>query len=370
MNKKRELVQKEALTEALKHKRSGLGISMGVGKTLIGLKYIQHFQNNTLMPYKVLVVAPKLSIFESWKQDAEKFGIEMEGVTFTTYLSLNKQKKIYDIIILDECHSLRYTHAEYLEHFPGRILGLTGTPPKWQESEKGEMVNKYCPIKYKYTIDDAVEDEILNDYRIVVHILPLGKHKNIPVEFKGRKWMTSEFDSYQYWTKRVDTATGQKSKQISSIMRMTQMKEFKSKELYAKKLFNTIEDKCILFANTQDQADRLCHKSYHSTNPYSDINLEDFSKGLITKLSCVLQLSEGVNIKGLKAGIIMHAYGNERKSAQRIGRLLRLNPDEIATAHILCYMDTVDERWVTTALEDFDQNKITYINVNQQSLNL
>lgn len=43
------------------------------------------------------------------------------------------------------------------------------------------------------------------------------------------------------------------------------------------------------------------------------------------------------------------------------GRLLRLNPDDTATVHILCYKDTVDEKWVEEALEDLDQNKITWI---------
>jgi len=56
----------------------------------------------------------------------------------------------------------------------------------------------------------------------------------------------------------------------------------------------------------------------------------------------------------------MHAYGNEKKAAQRLGRLLRLNPDETATIHILCYEHTVDEEWVRTALEQYDQSKITY----------
>jgi len=78
----------------------------------------------------------------------------------------------------------------------------------------------------------------------------------------------------------------------------------------------------------------------------------------------VLQLSEGVNIPDLKQGIIMHAYGNERKSSQRIGRLLRLNPDDKAIVHILCYMNTVDEKWVTESLESFDQTKITWKNFN------
>jgi superfamily II DNA or RNA helicase len=81
-------------------------------------------------------------------------------------------------------------------------------------------------------------------------------------------------------------------------------------------------------------------------------------------LSCVMQLNEGVNIPNLRAGIIMHAYGNERKANQRIGRLLRLNPDDTAYIHILCYSGTVDERWVAEALRDLDPRKIKYFDVN------
>ena len=122
----------------------------------------------------------------------------------------------------------------------------------------------------------------------------------------------------------------------------------------------SISTKCIVFANTQDQADRLCTYSYHSNNPKSEQYLEMFKTGKIDKLSTVLQLNEGVNIPNLKQGIIMHAYGNERKAAQRIGRLLRLNPDDKAIVHILCYKDTVDEKWVKEALEGFDQTKIMW----------
>ena len=61
----------------------------------------------------------------------------------------------------------------------------------------------------------------------------------------------------------------------------------------------------------------------------------------------------------------MHAYGNERKSSQRIGRLLRLNPNDVATVHILCYQNTVDEKWITDALSVYDDNKITYIKDNK-----
>jgi superfamily II DNA or RNA helicase len=159
-------------------------------------------------------------------------------------------------------------------------------------------------------------------------------------------------------------ATIKKQEQIASIMRMKALMGFKTKEVYAKNLFDEIEDKCILFCNTQEQANNMCDHSYHSNNPDSEENLQNFKKGNINKLSCVLQLNEGVNIPNLKQGIIMHAYGNERKSAQRLGRLLRLNPHEKATIHILCYEDTVDETWVIQALEQYDNSKINWIQTN------
>ena len=126
----------------------------------------------------------------------------------------------------------------------------------------------------------------------------------------------------------------------------------------------SIQTKCIIFANTQAQADRLCNYSYHSGNKESEDNLLMFKEGKIDKLSTVLQLNEGVNIPNLKQGVIMHAYGNERKAAQRIGRLLRLNPDDKAIVHILCYMESIDEKWVKEALENFDQTKIIWKDFN------
>jgi superfamily II DNA or RNA helicase len=366
---KRDQIQQEALQVAIKQKRCGLGISMGVGKTLIGLRYLEHYYNEG--PFKrALVVAPKLSIFDSWKDDAVRFGIDpaiLERTDFTTYLSLNKYNPYeYDLVVLDECHSLLYGHHTFLAVYAGKILGLTGTPPRYDRSEKGEMVQQYCPILYKYITDDAVEDHILNDYRIIVHKMPIGTTNTLPVKGKNGTFYTSEQKSYEYWTRRILEARSKKEEKISSVMRMRAMMNFLTKEKYAKYLLNEIEDKCIVFCNTQVQADRICKYSVHSENPNADENLARFKTGEINELSCVLQLNEGINIPNLRAGVIMHAYGNERKSNQRIGRLLRLNPDDTAIVHILCYKDTVDERWVSEALKDLDPEKIKYHEVNPE----
>jgi len=365
---KREEVQHEALTVAINNKRCGLGISMGVGKTLIGLKYIENFQGGDKKA-RVLIVAPKLSIFDSWKDDANKFNIDISNAEFTTYLSLNKFNcSDFDIVVLDECHSLLESHLPFLGCFTGRILGLTGTPPRYPNTEKGRMVSQFCPIMYKYITDDAIEDNILNDYRIIVHKMPLSSKNTIPVKLKDKEFMTSEVRNYNYWTQRLMDANTKKQEQIASIMRMKALMGFQTKEGYTKKLLENIEEKCIVFCNTQDQADRMCKYSVHSKNEDADQNLQNFKEGTIEKLSCVLQLNEGINIPNLRAGIIMHAYGNERKSSQRIGRLLRLNPKDKATIHILCYKDTVDERWVNEALKDLDQSKIKYFDIDATQL--
>tara|TARA_B100001173_G_scaffold310181_1_gene324109 strand:- start:204 stop:1322 length:1119 start_codon:yes stop_codon:yes gene_type:complete len=359
----REVVQADALAIAVQHKRCGLGISMGVGKTRIA---IEHLKKNYNPLIEVLVVVPKNSVRKSWTDELTKMGEDalLQHITFSTYLSINKQNpNQYDIVYLDECHSLLENHELFLSNYRGRILGLTGTPPRRKGSEKARMVQKYCPIKYTFSVDNATDSNILNNYQIVIHELRLSHLKTLKKKKKdGGHWYTSEQKDYAYVVQRVAAAQTQKQMQFASIMRMRALMDYNTKESYVKDLLRKVKTKCIVFANTMVQADRVCKHSYHSKNPLSDDNLQLFSDGRIDKLSCVLQLSEGVTIPGLKQGIIMHAYGNERKTAQRIGRLLRLNPSESAVCHILCYKGTQDEKWVQKALKDFDSNKIKYYN--------
>ena len=357
----REEILLKGLDAVLPHHRASVGISMGVGKTWLGLK---HMESKLTVMSRFLVVAPKVSIYESWKEIAEKFDMAhiLERVSFCTYLSLPKQELGYTWVYLDEMHSMLDSQRPWLEAYTGGILGLSGTPPKYAHSEKGKMMNEFCPLVFDYYTDEAINDNILNDYRIIVHPMKLSDKKTIwKTKKDGGGWWTSEKAEYDYWTKRVYGAISDKDAHISRVMRMKALMEFQTKLDYAAQLFKEIDEKVILFVDTQDQADQLCVHSYHSQNPASEENLEKFKRGEIMKLSCVLQLNEGVNIPGLKQAIIKHSYGNERKFAQRLGRMVRLNPTDMATMHVLCYVDTADEQWVTRALSDFDEDKIKWL---------
>ena len=366
--KNKDEIQKEALEELKKHNRGAAAISMGVGKTKLGL---MHMLSKFTDYSKFLLVAHNLSIFQSWKDDAKKFGYEylLDHVSFSTYISLHKQDTDYDGIYLDECHSLTDTSESYLDSHKGFIIGLTGTYPK--RGDKFKMLSKFCPVRYSYVVDDAVADKILNDYEVKIHLLPLDTKTNLKVKSKFGFFMSSESKQYNFWNQKLQKETNPKSQKFLRIMRMKTLMSFESKERYVRKLLSDTTNKCIVFANTQEQADKLCNYSYHSSNTESEENLRLFKEGKISKLSCVHQLSEGITIPDLKEAIIMHSYGGtSAKTHQRLGRTLRLSVDQKSTIHILCYEGTADEKWVNDAIANLDPTKIKKIKVSQLSLNI
>lgn len=366
--KTRDQIGNDALNAIGTSRVSGVEMSMGSGKTRLALSHMAKFYTDI---NRYLVVAPKKSIFDSWKDEISKHNYDYldDQITYSTYRSLDKQNFDYDCVYLDECHSLKKTHNQWLLTYlrlGGKIVGLTGTYPTVAYSEKGKMCNFYCPKVYTYITDEAISDEILNEYEVYVHELELSNKLNIPVKGPHGDFMVSEISTYQYWSSRIgnkddeDDVSGKEGMMLR-IQRMKALQNFTSKEKYAKLLFNSQTLKTIIFANTQKQADALCDHSYHTKNPDSKKNLEAFKKGEIIKLSAVEQLSEGVNIPNLHIGIIMHAYANNVKANQKLGRMLRLNPNDKATIHILCYANSVDKEWVTQALKNLDQTKIHWI---------
>jgi superfamily II DNA or RNA helicase len=356
-------VQQECLQELLKHRRSTCGLSPGMGKTYVGMQFIQKRIEEKKYEKKILVVAPKKSIFDSWNFEMDKFNFPYKDrIEYSTYLSITKQiSNDYDVVILDEVHNIRQNHLPFFATYRGEILGLTGTPPRYKESIKGKIIEKLCPVVFTYITDEAVENHILNDYRIIVHLVSLSHNKTIKKENKkGGYFYTSEFDEYNFWTNAVDNSFGAQ-KTRASIMRMRCLMTADTKFQYAKDIAMMIDDKCLVFCNTKEQADEISSCSIYSGNTNAAANLEKFKKGECLLASCVNQLSEGVNIPNLKACVIIHAFGNERTSSQKLSRTLRLNVNDTSSIHIICFRDSVDYKWTMEAIKDYDENKIRII---------
>lgn len=353
MNKKSE-IQEACLTAIGTRKYSGVILGTGAGKTLLGLKHMAKKYTDTSL---FLVVAPKISIHQEWINQAQEHGLEylIPHMQFITYISLHKANYNYDFVYLDECHNAKKKHGDWLRLYDGPVLGLTGSYPKYKKSESFIVCNEFCPVIYKYEISDGIADRMLNDYRIYVHLLELNTKPSVRTKSGG---LMSEQANYKMWSKFIDQAKDEKKKMIQRIMRLKAMQAYKTKVDYAKRLLNEQTEKTLVFTDYTDQADLICEYVYHSKEPRSKEYLDLFKSGKISKLSSVLQIAEGANIPNLKVGIIMHAYANEKKLKQKIGRFLRLNPTEKSIVHLLCYVDTVDYYWCKSALKDFDKTKI------------
>jgi len=375
--KTKDQVQFESLNAVMGLQVAGTSVSMGMGKTRIGLKDMQREIDQDVSGFitredRFLVAVPGTAIKQSWVDEAHAMGVAhlLSSIDFVTYLSLPKSAHGYKKVYLDECHSLKNKHYgwlyEHVQFHGGKVLGLTGTKPRFVNSESGKLVQQFCPMVYEYITDEAITDGLLNDYKIIVHRIPLSRERDFKIDYKKSdgtpaSFTVSEIDNYDYWTNKLASARMPKETEMLRLQRMSAMKKWRGKEKYMAFLRDQSEDKTLLFTNTKEQAIRQCAHQYYSGNPQNKANLELFKKGEIVRLACVQQLNQGVNIAGLKRGIIWHSYGNEKQAAQKIGRFLRLNPSERATVHILMYANTVDENWVEGALRDFDQSKVIYI---------
>jgi len=375
---RKQALQDHVLATIQGRRLAGIALTMGLGKTLIGLRDMaQQLAAGPLPGKAFLVAAPTQAILDAWPQEAHKFGLAhlLDYIDFTTYRSLNKAlaASTYHKLYLDECHALKDSHELSLQAHAAKkrsILGLTGTPPAQAHSEKGRLVATYCPILIDYTTDEAVLAGLLNDYRLVVHRLPLSLVRDYQFTTKaGGQYTTSEREHYHYWSGRLANA-GHDSLPVETlrILRMQALMNYPGKGYYMRHLASQQTDKVLLFTCNQQQAEDQAAHTYHSKNKHSQANLDKFNAGQIQRLACVAQLSEGISIPNLRVGIIWHAFGNERKAAQRIGRLLRLNPDQTATVHLLMYQDTVDEQWVMQALDAFDPTKISYVDALPEHL--
>ena len=85
------------------------------GKSRVAIEFI----NEKGLKGNILIVVPRLILFDNWKDEFVKWGYEdtLKQVTFTTYISLAKHCDIhYDLVIFDECHHLSERAREAVDY--------------------------------------------------------------------------------------------------------------------------------------------------------------------------------------------------------------------------------------------------------------
>lgn len=314
---------------------------------------------------EILITYPDTKIKDSWEEDFETRVFDSSNVTYSTHLSIKKHKnKKFGIVIIDEIHLLSPAQREQVRQLMminPTVLGLTGTlMDKTEKNLKDELDLK---VVAEYTLAEGIRDKIIPDYRIVVVNTPLddvvqkayskGKMKTDAKHFKDLSWVINKLDR-----------TGGDSKFLR-LNRMRLMQKSTSKILKTKSILKRYPDRrTLVFCGLTDIADSLGIPSYHNKVKEKNV-FEDFVSGKTKQLAVVKIGNSGVTYKKLGMIIINYFDSNAENLAQKINRAMTMefdNPSKKAEIVILSSNESVERKWLSSALEFFDTNKITYIN--------
>ena len=363
----------------------------GVGKTWVGITVAcKQIINGRIE--SVLVVTPTTVLIEQWKNQVIKFYGEdmLQFFNFSCIQSAHKNASYADLLIIDEIHtSLSPIYSKVFENvLYKQILGLTATIP-----EKGvatKILDKYCPVIFTYSVNDAAENQIVADCQMYNLEVTLSKSDRAKYKlFDGnynRALLTigmlkryfphlkdsSIFDIAREYAK-LDTKS-QESEEAQNLVKaskaywsaMTLRKwvcyEAQSKIEAVLDLIKKFPLKKWILFNKSIKFAELLHERipgsglYHSNMKSNDRAkiIRKFADGEIHILVCVDALNAGLDIPDADAAICISGVSTELVAVQQRGRITRKDGHKIAKFINLYCKDTVEKGWVEKKTKAFN----------------
>ena len=364
--KTRDEIQAEAVEciEAFRG-HTVIDVSPRVGKTKIAIDYC-----NKSKQKNILLVYPENTLKSVWESETKKWNLSAK-VTYINKVSLPKVKSFdnFDLIIVDEIHTLSPNNIKLLSKVTPHILGLSGSLSDDTLTTLRYDLN--LETAFAYSIEQAINDGIISDYEINIHYTDLNTtDKYIDAGGKVKKFKTTEAEQYKYLTrsfakfkekelyepfpsnikaKNIKMAIARQRKQLLATCKT---KINKAKELISE------EERCIVFTAYTETADKLTKFSYHSKSKGDE--LDQFQAKRINKLSVINMANAGVTFVDLKTAIFHHTTTNPETAIQKALRTMNLDPktNKKAVIHMVVVRDTVDENWVLSSIKMFNPNKI------------
>ena len=244
---------------------------------------------------------------------------------------------------------------------------MTGTPTKsYQKRRIIEEVLK-LPILYNISINEAVDMNLLSNYRINIIDIFLDETRNIKIErINKSSFYTSEKSQYDYYNKKAEWAILTKEGDIKKkiLFRMRKIYESKSKFQKAFEIFHSEyfkNHRKIIFCPTINMANIMCSNTYHSLT--TNEHLLSFIKGDINSISMVNSGGIGFNYKEIDDLFIIQVDSDiNGYTSQKICRALLKQPNHIVNIWLFRLKGTKDEEWIESALTNFKKENIYVYN--------
>lgn len=205
----KEEFQTEALRLLKKNNYTGVIVAMtGSSKSKVAIDAIKEGGFKS-----VLITSPRTNLKQSWKDELEKWhiyqweddewdiqcgpriNITLENIQ--TVYKWDKELHNFDLIIVDEVHSVGKEYYSFIEKFIelGSIIALTATPDKSNEFKK-EVLYKTLPILIEY--HNAEDDGLVNKVNYIVYEHYLTDDSKVLVKTKNKEWFQGEKSRYDY----------------------------------------------------------------------------------------------------------------------------------------------------------------------------
>ena len=353
--------QEQAIQAVMRHERGILEMATGTGKTRTALQICQRLLDAGQIG-TIIVAATGNDLLDQWYsqllQATKSFGVKMtirrdyherrEGDGFLlmpagsillssrenlrhTLACLPEAVAEKTVLIHDEVHGLGSPdNVKALEGASDRIryrIGLSATPEREYDAAGTAFIERHVgPVLFQFGLAEAIDREILapfNYYPLeyapdqddrerirAVHRLAAAKRAHGETYTKEQLWMDL---ARVYKTSRA---------------KLPLFRDF-------------IQDRpellrrCIIFVETREYGEdvlAIVHRHRHDFRTYyskeDNVTLRRFARGDIECLITCHRLSEGIDIQSIGTVVLFSAARARLESIQRIGRCLRLNPEE------------------------------------------
>lgn len=361
---KREQIQKQAKDAFIEAGMCGiLQVAQRVGKIKISLDIIVELLENGKLPKtpRILIAYPDNRIKDSWEADLVKWGHKWDGwLVFVNYASLFKyEEERFDMIIYDEVHATSEAQRETMRlqvDTTDIVLGLSGTISADTEDELRDLGLK---ILYKYTVEEAIDDEIIAPYKLYIHVVDLDRVHKEPNK-KGKLVTEKQrYDNYTYVIEQMKV-DGRDFKFLA-LHRNRVLQSSRAKQLKTIQLLKKHDGKkTLVFTGLKKVSEALGIPYYHSTSEDDGV-FDSFKCGAISSLAVVNIGRAGVTFADLECIIINSFTGNEETTEQIIARALnRDRENKIAEIHIITSSEEAELKKLNKTLSSFKKENIIW----------
>jgi len=360
MNKK-DKIQRNIINEIIKNNFKGIILaSVRSGKTRQLLYSIKKHSENYIKNPKVLVLYPNIDIRQSWEKECNLINYQPD-ITYCTFASIEKVKNlIFDYVCVDEAHLLaeetQLKIAAYINKRHKHCILASGTYS--EETLETIQYNTGLNLIVNYTTEQAIKDEIISDFTIKIHTYNLD---GINKKWFGKvkKWQSTEVKECNRLSNKVNTTNGQEK----FFHALNRMRFINSCDSLVNSVNNWIKnnpnERFLLFTGDENIGVKYNLPMFNSKSKTKEI-LEKFQKGEVNQLCLIRKGSAGVTYPNLKTILLTAINSNGENLEQQLGRSL-LNDTEHSTIHIFVSSEQFQLKWLNSALETINKEKIKWI---------